>query len=217
MLPEGLQGAFFSFFAFFYRNATLSDSQRPKLEPGITQKKTCPSLETLGVIIRTFLKSQSRHLHNDSRQPNIYIWVYIYIYIHLYIKYIEGRTRDAWFLLCCFSATSTGSAAWDYVNLLCNLYRDVGPKRCHHSQTSRAKSPLNPSYTWGNMLLTELHHSPVVSSLLLPSNSSILPPLLKNAEKKKKFEKKFKTFLVLGARELRAREFEAIIIIKRVA
>ena len=65
--------------------------------------------------------------------------------------------------------------------------RDAGPKRCHNSQTSRAQSPLNPFYTWCNMLLTGLHNSLVVSiPLLLPSNSSILsfffpppfPPLL---------------------------------------
>ena len=50
-------------------------------------------------------------------------------------------------------------------------------KRCQHSQTSRAQSPLNLLYTWCNMLLTGLHQSPVVSiPLFLPSNSSILPP-----------------------------------------
>ena len=57
-----------------------------------------------------------------------------------------------------------------------NLYQDAGPKRCQHSQNSRAQSPLNPFYTWCNILLTELHHSSVVSiPLLLPSNSSIFP------------------------------------------
>ena len=71
----------------------------------------------------------------------------------------------------------SASTACDYASLLYNLYRDAGPKHCHYSQTSRAKSPLNPFYTWCNMLLTGLHHSPVVSTLLLflPSNSSILP------------------------------------------
>ena len=55
------------------------------------------------------------------------------------------------------------SPAWDYAILLYILYRDAGPKRCYHSQTSRAQSPLNQFYTWCNMLLTGLHHSPVVS------------------------------------------------------
>ena len=69
-----------------------------------------------------------------------------------------------------------------YAGLLCNLYnlswrdRDAGPKRCHYS-------PLNSFYTWCSILLTGLHHSPVVSiPLLLPSNFSIVllhrPPLL---------------------------------------
>ena len=38
-----------------------------------------------------------------------------------------------------------------YPGLLCYLYRDFGLKRCHHSQTSRAQSPLNLIYTWCNM------------------------------------------------------------------
>ena len=64
------------------------------------------------------------------------------------------------------------STAWDYACVMCNLF----PKRFHHSQTSRAQSPLNHFYTWCNTLLTGLHHSPVVSiPLFLPSNSSILP------------------------------------------
>ena len=70
-----------------------------------------------------------------------------------------------------------GSAftVWDYAGILCNLYRDAGPKCCHHFQTSRAQSPLNPFYTWCNMFLTRLHHSPVVrcNPLLSPS-----PPYL---------------------------------------
>ena len=78
---------------------------------------------------------------------------------------------------------SSASTTWDYAALLWNHYRVARPKRCHHSQTSRTQSPLNPFYTWCNMLLTGLHHSPVVSiSLLIPSNSSILslhfPPML---------------------------------------
>ena len=69
-----------------------------------------------------------------------------------------------------------GSASWDYAGHLCNLHRDVNPKRCHHSQTSRAQSSPKPFYIWCNMLLTDLHYSPVVSiPLLIPSNSSILP------------------------------------------
>ena len=65
---------------------------------------------------------------------------------------------------------------------MCNLYslgwkdRDASIKRCHYPQISRAQSPLNPFYTWCNMLLTLFYHSPIVSiPLLLPSNSSILP------------------------------------------
>ena len=62
--------------------------------------------------------------------------------------------------------------AWDYAGLLCILYRDAGPKRSHYSQTSRARSPINPFYKWRNMFLTELHHPFVVSiPLFLPSNS----------------------------------------------
>ena len=54
----------------------------------------------------------------------------------------------------------------------------TGPKRCDHSQGSRAQFPVNFFYTWCNML----HHSPGVSiNFLLHSNSSILlfhlPPL----------------------------------------
>ena len=54
---------------------------------------------------------------------------------------------------------------------------DPNPKLCHYPQTSSVQSPLKPFYTWCNMLLTGLHHSHVVSSLLLfiPSNFSILP------------------------------------------
>ena len=39
--------------------------------------------------------------------------------------------------------------------------QDAGPKRVHYSQTPRAQSPLNPFYTWCNMLLTGLHRSPI--------------------------------------------------------
>ena len=74
---------------------------------------------------------------------------------------------------CSDGSASTGG--YTQVTFLCNLYRDAGPKRCHHSQTSRAQSPLNPFYTWCNILLTEFHYSPVVSiPLVLPSNTSIL-------------------------------------------
>ena len=70
----------------------------------------------------------------------------------------------------------SASTAWDYADLLCNLYRDAGPKSCHYSQTSRAQFPLKPLYTWCHMLLTALHHSPGVGiPPLFPSNSSILP------------------------------------------
>jgi len=69
-----------------------------------------------------------------------------------------------------------GSTAWDYVGLLCNLYRDAVPKHWHFSQTSRAQFPVNFFYTWCNFLLTGLHHSPVVNiPFLLPWSSSILP------------------------------------------
>jgi len=75
------------------------------------------------------------------------------------------------------------STAWDYTGILCNLYRDAGLKRCHYSQASRAQSALNPFYTWCNMLLTGLHHSPVVSNpILLLSNPSILPLHLRARE-----------------------------------
>ena len=49
-----------------------------------------------------------------------------------------------------------------------DLFRDSGPKRCHHSQTSRTQSPLNPLYIWCNMMLTGLHHS---SQPAFPSSS----------------------------------------------
>ena len=54
-----------------------------------------------------------------------------------------------------------GSActARDYAGLLCNNYWDAGLKCCHHPQTSPVQSPLNPFYTWCNMLLIGLHHS----------------------------------------------------------
>ena len=48
----------------------------------------------------------------------------------------------------------SASTAWDYAGLLCNLYLDDGPKHFHHSQTSRAISPLDPFYTGCNLLLT---------------------------------------------------------------
>ena len=35
----------------------------------------------------------------------------------------------------------SASTAWDYTGLVCNLYRDAGPKCCHDSQTSCAQSP----------------------------------------------------------------------------
>ena len=65
---------------------------------------------------------------------------------------------------------SSASTAWDYTGLLCNLYRDSHPKHFHHSQTCRVQSPLNPFYTWCNMLLTgsaqcqHCQHSLVVST-----------------------------------------------------
>ena len=88
-----------------------------------------------------------------------------------------------------------------FAALLCNLYWNAGPKHSHHSQTSLAHSPLNPFYTWCNLLLTVLHHSPVVSIPLIlpysPSYSSILfshiPPYS----------------------PLRARELGAVIIMKK--
>ena len=60
--------------------------------------------------------------------------------------------------------------------------------------------PLNHFYTWYNMLLTGLHHSPVVSiPLLLPTNSSIFP-----------------LHLPLSFSSLCARELVAIIIIMTI-
>ena len=90
----------------------------------------------------------------------------------------------------------SASKALDYAGLLWNLFslgcrdRDAGPKRCHYFQTSCAQSHFNPFYTCCNMLLTRLHHSPVVTiPLLLPSNYSMLPlhrplffPLLRTRE-----------------------------------
>ena len=68
------------------------------------------------------------------------------------------------------------STAWDYASLLCNLYRDTGPKGCKHSQNSLAQSSFNPFYTWYNVLLTGFHHSLVVGiPLLILWNASILP------------------------------------------
>ena len=66
---------------------------------------------------------------------------------------------------------SSAYTAWDYASLPCNLYPDAGPKYCHNFQTSRAKPPLNPFYTWCKvLLLAGLHHSHVVSNPLpLPS------------------------------------------------
>ena len=62
--------------------------------------------------------------------------------------------------------------AWDYAGLLCNLYRDAGPKSCHYSQNCRAQSPLNHFYTWCTMLVAGLQ--PVVNiPLLLPSNKLV--------------------------------------------
>ena len=84
----------------------------------------------------------------------------------------------------------SASTAWDYAGLLCYLYslgwRDqaAGPKRCHYSQTSRAKSLLDPFYAWYNMLLTDWvalfprsQHSPlpILKFFIIPLN---LPPLL---------------------------------------
>ena len=78
----------------------------------------------------------------------------------------------------------SGSTAWDYAGLLCNLNsldlrdHDAGPKCCHYSQTSRAQSPLNHFYSWYNMLLTQSHstppplkffNTPLTSSLFFPS------------------------------------------------
>ena len=51
------------------------------------------------------------------------------------------------------------SIAWYYAVLLCTLYRDADPKRYQHSQNS-FPIPPNHLYTWCNMLLTGLHHSP---------------------------------------------------------
>ena len=58
------------------------------------------------------------------------------------------------------------STTWDCAGLLCNLYslgyrdRDAVLSRCHHSQTSRAQSPLTIFYIWCNMLLTAALHPP---------------------------------------------------------
>ena len=74
------------------------------------------------------------------------------------------------------SPDGSASKAWNYAGLLYNLYRDVGPKHCHPSHTSSAQSLYSIHFTQCNMLLTGLHHFPVVSiTFLLLSSSSILP------------------------------------------
>ena len=58
---------------------------------------------------------------------------------------------------------------------------EVRSKHCHYSQTPRAQSPPHsiPFFISCAILLTGLHQSPEVSTILLrPSNFSTLPPLL---------------------------------------
>ena len=65
-------------------------------------------------------------------------------------------------------------------DLLCNLYSVTAgetarglSKRCHYSQTSRAKSLLDIFFIWRDILLTGSHHSPVVNTT---STSPQIPP-----------------------------------------
>ena len=109
--------------------------------------------------------------HNTSFLWCIFI---IYIWIYIYHLWTGSRVRPP-FPSVSYEATKRRRPPV--------LYRNAGPKRCHHSQTSRTQSPLNQFYTWFNLLLTGLHHSfEVRITLHLPSNSSILtlqfPPLL---------------------------------------
>ena len=88
-----------------------------------------------------------------------------------------------------------------YILLYIRLYEKLGDISADISITFSNLSctiPTQPFYTWCNMFLTGLHHSPVVSiPLFLLSNSSILP---------------FHLF-PFPFPPLRAPEFEAIIII----
>ena len=64
------------------------------------------------------------------------------------------------------------STAWDYAGLLCNLYWDASEKTLPPFPNLSCPIPTQPLL---HMMLTGLHHSPVVNiPLLLPSNSSIL-------------------------------------------
>ena len=89
-----------------------------------------------------------------------------------------GRIRSLFSCVSCEAAKSvsrcSASTVWDYAGFLCSLYQDAGPKRCQHSLTSRAQSPLNPFHTWSNMWLTGLYHPHLDGITLLLSNSSIL-------------------------------------------
>ena len=107
--------------------------------------------------------------------------VYIYIYTVTNDGILNTMARVKYLMLAII-------VVFILIKYLAIIYS--GPKCCHHSQTCRAQSALNPFHTW-YMLLTGLHRSSVVSiPLLLPSNSSI-PPL----------------------HPLRARELRAIVII----
>ena len=81
----------------------------------------------------------------------------------IYVMCLFPACRMKLLKWCLDGSTST---AWDYAGLMCNLYREAGLKRCHHSQTSRVQSTFNPFYTccWLGCTIP----------LLLPSNSSIL-------------------------------------------
>ena len=114
--------------------------------------------------------------------------------IRLLQLWAGGRIRPTcrmWRINWCLDGST--STAWDYAGLIYVGIRDVGlrrplqsrlkrlryaiPKRCHYFQTPRVQPPLNPFYTWCNMLLTRLHHFSVVGIVLLPWNSSTLPPV----------------------------------------
>ena len=118
------------------------------------------------------------HLYHSGHFLEMLSWkinLKMKIFIQWYIFFQNGwwkicQSFNEKFELFEFQSAST---VRDYAGLLCILYRDAGRKCCHHSQTSRVQSPLNLFHTCCNMLLTGLHHSPVLSQLQICRH---LPP-----------------------------------------
>ena len=80
--------------------------------------------------------------------------------IHLYLYAFNVSELSLWarvhrFPVCRMSGLKrypdgSASTAWNYNELLCKLYQDVGSKRCHHYEIFRAQSSLHPfPYTDG--------------------------------------------------------------------